>query len=234
MATTALDLIKAAMSKNNVLAAGETPSAEDASVGLDRLNALMTALENESIFNYTTTRTTVSLPANTVSRTVGAAQQVAMVRPIEFLRGSFSRLNNIDYPLEPVSEQEYNSISLKSTLNAIAPEVMFYDGGAPTGVLYFWPPVAATVEVHLLSPAPGGEATSTATEYNFAPGYRRMIENGLAVELAPDFNVTPHPLVVALYMSAKRQLKRTNSRIPHLTLPGRFGRRSDITSDWPS
>jgi hypothetical protein len=231
MATTALDLIKAAMSKNNVLAAGETPSAEDAQVCLSRLNALMTALENENIFNYTTTRTTFTLPANTASRTVGAAQQIAMVRPVEFLKGSFSRLNNIDYPLEPVSEQEYNAISVKSTLNAVAPEICFYDGGTPTGNVYFWPPVASAVEVHLLSPAPGGEATDTSTAYNFAPGYQRMIENGLAVEIASDFNVAPSPLVVQLYMSAKRMLKRTNARVPQLDLPGRGGR-SDITSDW--
>lgn len=231
--TTALDLIEAAMSKCNVLAAGETPSAEDAAVGLDRLNALMTALENENIFNYTTTDTTFTLPASTTSRTIGAAMQIAMVRPTKLLRGSFSRLNNIDYPLEPISEQEYNAISIKSTLNAIAPEVMFYDGGTPTGIVYFWPPVAASVEVHLLSPAPGGEATSTSTVYNFAPGYRRMIENGLAIEIAPDFNTVPPPLVVAMYMSAKRQLKRTNARTPQLDMPVYDRGRSDINSDWP-
>lgn len=232
MATTALDLINAAMSKVNMLAAGETASAEDAAVCLDRLNALMTALENENIFNYTTTDTVFSLPASTTSRTIGAAMQIAMVRPTKLLRGSFSRLNGVDYPIEPISEQEYNAISIKSTLNAIAPEVMFYDGGTPTGIVYFWPPTASSVEVHLLSPAPGGEATSVATVYNFAPGYRRMIENGLAVEIAPDFNTNPPPLVVAMYISAKRQLKRTNARVPQLDFPIRIGR-SDITTDRP-
>lgn len=231
--TTALDLIKAAMSKINVLAAGETPSAEDAQVGLDRLNALLTSLENESVFNYTTTDTVFNLPASTASRTIGAAQQISMVRPVELLKGSFSRLNGIDYSLTPISEQEYNAISVKSSLNAIAPEVCFYDGGTPTGIVYFWPPVAAVVEVHLLTPAVGGEATSTTTVYNFPPGYRRLIENGLALEIAPDFNVEAPPRVERSFLSQKRALKRTNHKIPQLGMDFGTPGRSDITSDWP-
>lgn len=230
--TTALDLIEAAMSKINVLAAGETPSAEDAQVGLDRLNALMTALENENIFNYTTTNTTATLPANTASLTIGPAMTINMIRPVEILKGSFSRLGSVDYPLEPVSEQEYNSITLKSTVSAVAPMVCFYDGGTPTGNVYFWPPVSSAVVVHLVTPAPGGEATSTSTTYNFPPGYKRMIENGLAIDIAPDFNTSPPPLVVAMYMSAKRQLKRTNAKIPQLQMDFPTGRGASSATDW--
>lgn len=215
---TALDLIKAAMSKINVLAAGETPSAEDVQVGLERLNALMTSLESEGLFNYTTTDTIATLPANTTSRTIGPAQQIAMVRPVRLLKGSFSRLGGIDYPLTPVSEQEYNLISLKSSIGSVAPAVCYYDGGTPTGNVYFWPVAAAAVELHLLSPAPGGEATSSTTSYDFPPGYQRAIENLLAVEIAPDFNTVASPVVVGMATSAKRMLKRTNSRVPHMDL----------------
>ncbi len=231
--TTALDLIKAGMSKINVLAAGETPSAEDVQVGLDRLNALMTSLENDSVFNYTTTDTTFSLPASTTSRTIGAAQQINVVRPVEILRGSFSRISGRDYPLTPISEPEYNLIRLKSSPDCIAPEVCFYDGGTPTGIVYFWPPVSSTVEVHLLTPAVGGEATSSSTVYNFPPGYRRLIENGLGIEMAPDFNVSPPPQLLASFASQKRALKRTNHRVPQLGMD--FGSRgaADSTSDWP-
>jgi hypothetical protein len=231
--TTALDLIKAAMSKNNVLAAGETPSAEDASVMLDRLNSLMTSLESDGMFNYTTTRTTVSLPASTTSLTIGPAQQIAMVRPVKILKGSFTRVSGVDYPLTPVTEQEYNDISLKSSIGSVAPTVCFYDGGTPTGTVYFWPVASSTVSVHLLSPAPGGEAVDTTTTYDFPPGYRRMIENCLAVDSAPDFNVQPSPLVVQLAANAKRLLRRTNRKIPQLDLD-RIGGRGASVSDFYS
>lgn len=227
--TTALDLIKAAMSKNNVLAAGETPSAEDAQVMLDRLNSLMTSLESEGMFNYTTTRTTASLPANTTSLTIGPAQQIAMVRPVKILKGSFTRVSGVDYPLTPVSEQEYNEISLKSSVGSVAPSVCFYDGGTPTGNVYFWPVASATVQVHLITPAPGGEAVDTSTTYDFPPGYRKMIENCLAVDSAADFNVQVNPQVERAAANAKRLLRRANRKIPQLDVDLIGGRGASVS-----
>ncbi|MBK9497024.1 MAG: hypothetical protein IPO08_21435 [Xanthomonadales bacterium] len=218
MTTTALDLIKRAMSKLNVLQAGETPSADDVAIGLDALNTLMLSLENEGIFNYTATRTTATLPASTSSRTIGPAMQIAMTRPVKLLRGSYSRVDGVDYPLDPISEAEYNEISLKTGVSSVVPSVCFYDGGSPTGVVYFWPVPTGSVELHLLSPAPGGVATSSVTEYTFPPGYKRMIENGLALELAPDFNVPPNPMVSAMYASEKRAIRRANRVIPQLDM----------------
>lgn len=209
------------MSKLNVLQAGETPSAEDADVGLKRLNSLMLSLESEGFFNYTTTKTTATLPANTSSRTIGPAMQIAMTRPVKILSGSFSRVSGVDYDLTPVSEVDYNAICLKTSESSVAPAVCFYDGGTPTGTVYFWPVPTASVELHLITPAPGGEATATTTTYDFPPGYRRMIECGLAIDLAPDFNITPNPRLDAMYLSQKRAIRRTNYRTMHMDLPNR-------------
>lgn len=230
--TTALALFKAAMSKINMLAAGETPSAEDQEVCLDRLNALMTALENEGMFNYTTTDTIATLPANTTSRTIGPAQQIAMTRPVRILRGSFGRIGGIDYRIDPVSEIEYNEISLKSSIGAVAPAVCFYDGGTPTGTVYFWPVSGGSVELHIITPAPGGVAVDGTTTYDFPPGYQRMIENLLALEIAPDFNTEASPQVRLMAMSAMRKIKRTNARTPQLDLDRLVSGRGNSPSDW--
>jgi hypothetical protein len=235
VATTALELIEAAMSKLGKLAAGDTVSAEDAAVCLKRLNSMTLSLENEGLFNYTTTNTTATLPAATTSRTIGPAMQIAMVRPIRLLKGSFSRLSGIDYPLDPISEQEYNEISLKSSIGAVAPCVCFFDGGNPTGIVYFWPTAGSSVELHLISPAPGGVATTTASTYDFPPGYQDMYENNLAIAIAPDFNMTPSPLVIGMATEGKRLLKRSNYRVPQMTLDGEsLGRRGNSVSDFYS
>lgn len=225
---TALSLIESAMSKINMLAAGETVSAEDAAVGLLRLNALVDALENEGMFAYTTQDTTFTLAAGDVSMTIGPAQEIDMVRPVKILRGSFSRLSGTDYKLNPVSEPEYNEISEKSAYSSIAPSVCYYDGGTPTGILYFWPSPSAAVEVHLITPESGGQATDITTAYVFPPGYQRYLEYALAIELAPDFNTTPSPMIIGAAYNAKRLLKRTNSRIPQLDFESMYG---DSTSD---
>jgi hypothetical protein len=233
MPVTALQLIEAGLSKIGILGAGETVSAEDAAIGLLRLNSLIDALENENMFGYTTADTVFTLPANTTSRTIGPAQQIDLTRPVKILPGSFSRLANIDYPLSPVSEPEYNAISLKSSVGSIAPKLCFYDGGTPTGTVYFWPTAQTAVEVHLITPESGGVATDLTTSYVFPPGYQRYIENALGIELAPDFKVDPSLVLLATAANQKRLLKRTNSRVPQLQMEP-VGGRGNSPSDFYS
>jgi hypothetical protein len=218
VAVTALELIESALSKIQILAAGETVSAEDADVCLKRLNALVESWEGEDLFAYTTQDTTFTLPANTVSRTIGPSQQIDVNRPVKILRGSFSRLNNIDYRLDPITEVEYNQITLKSNSSSVAPSVCFFDGNTPTGTVYFWPPVGTAVEVHLITPEQGGVATDLTTAYLLPPGYQRALELNLALEVAPDFSINPSPFLMGQAANAKRELKKSNSRVPQMDL----------------
>jgi hypothetical protein len=215
---TALEIVESAMSKLGLFGPGDVVSAEDGDVCLQRLNALVDAWENEGLFAYTTADTIFTLPANTSSRTIGPAMQINMVRPVRILRGSFSRLDGIDYRLTPISEAEYNDISLKSTVGSIAPSVCFYDGGNPTGTVYFWPVANVSVEVHLVTPESGGAATDLTTSYLFPPGYQRALEYNLAIEIASDFDQKPTPMLFGMASNAKRALKRTNSRVPQLDM----------------
>lgn len=215
---TALEIIESAMSKLGLLGPGDAVDSDDADVCLNRLNALVDAWENEGMYAYTTTDTIFTLPASTTSRTIGTSMQINVTRPVKILRGSFVRLDNIDYPLEPVSEPEYNNIRLKSTVGSFVPNVCFYDGGVPTGNVYFWPTAGTSVEVHLITPESGGIAASLATNYVFPPGYQRALEYNLAIEIAPDFDQEPSPRLMATASNAKRALKRTNNRVPQLQM----------------
>jgi hypothetical protein len=221
---TALEIIESAMGKLGLFGPGDVVSAEDGDVCLQRLNALVDAWENEGLFAYTTTDTIFTLPANTSSRTIGPSMQINMVRPVKILMGSFCRVDNIDYRLTPIGESEYNNISLKSTQGSVTPSVCFYDGGTPTGIVYFWPISSVSVEVHLITPESGGTATDLTTSYVFPPGYQRALEYNLALEIAHDFDQKPTPMVMGAAANAKRSLKRTNSRVPQLDM-------EQITSD---
>lgn len=213
---TALDIIESAMGKLGLIGPGETVAAEDADVCLNRLNALVDSWESDNLFAYTTTNTVFTLPANTTSRTIGASQQIDVARPVRILRGSFVRVGDIDYRLTPVGEAEYGDISLKSSIGSLAPSVCFYDGGMPTGIVYFWPMASTSVEVHLVTPEDGGAATDLTTSYVFPKGYQRALEYNLAIEIAPDFNQEPTRMLISAAANAKRALKRTNARVPQL------------------
>jgi len=228
---TALELIESAMSKINMLAAGETVSAEDAAVGIKRLNTMMDAWEGENLFNYATIDTIFTLPANTTSRTIGPSMQINVARPVKILPGCFSRIGGIDYHLLDITEAEYNALSLKSSIGSVAPSVCFYDGGNPTGNVYFWPTASTSVEVHLITPQTGTVALDVTTSFVFPPGYQRMIEYSLAIEMAPDFNTTASNAVIGAALNAKRLVRRTNARIPQLDMPT-FGGRGSSPSDF--
>lgn len=225
---TANQIIESALQKLGMLNVGETANTDDANLCLTRLNSLVDAWENDNLYSYTTVDTIFTLPANTTSRTIGASQQINVTRPVKILPGCFSRLDSIDYPLTPVTEAEYNSIALKSTYSTTAPAVCFYDGGVPTGNVYFWPPPAEAVEVHLITPEAGGAAASLLTNFVFPPGYQRALEYNLAVEVAPDFNVEPSKFVVAAAANSIRMLRRTNSRVPQLDVQNMGGRRFTV------
>jgi hypothetical protein len=70
----------------------------------------------------------------------------------------------------------------------------------------------------LITPAPGGVAADTTTTYDFPPGYQRMVENNLAIEVAPDFNVQPSVMLQGMAANSKRLLKRTNYRTPQMNM----------------
>lgn len=229
MATT-LELISSAMSKINKLQAGETPAAEDVDVCIDRLNTLLGSFENENLFNYATQETIATLPANTVSRTIGSGLQINVPRPVKLLPGCFSRVQDIDYPIEVVTEQEYNDISLKSQIGAVSPSKCFYDGLTTTANVYFWPYAVTSAEIHIVTPISPGTAADQNTVFTFPPGYQRMIENNLAIEIAPDFNIAPSPMLVAMASSSKRLLKRTNSRVGQLQM-GYYDQRGLVAGD---
>jgi hypothetical protein len=232
--TTALAYIASGLSKIGMLQAGETVSAEDAALGLLRLNTLLDAMENENMFGFATLNTSFTLPAATTSRTIGPAMQIALVRPIRLLNGCFSTVGTLDYPLEVVTEAEYNDIRLKSTVSAPAPSVCFYDGGTPTGIVYFWPTASASCTVTLITPTAKSTATDTTTSLVFPPGYDRYIECALAIELAPDYDVTPSPHLLGMASNAKRLIKRTNSRIPQMDMPNISNRGGISIGDFTS
>lgn len=222
--TTALQIIESAMGKINMIAAGETLSAEDADLCLSRLNTMVDAWGLENLMCYTTTETTFTLPANTTSRTIGTGQQINVARPVRIELGSFTRISGIDRQLTPASEREYNSISLKSTASGW-PVVAHFDGGSPTGNVYFWPPASEAAEVHLVTLAPISQFADLATEYTLPPGYQRALENNLAVEIAPDFRREVSPMVAGAAANSKRQIKRMNHKAPQMDMPQSLSRR---------
>lgn len=215
--TTANEIIAGALSKIEALGVGETPAAEDADTCLKALNALVDSWNLDPSQAYRTEQVTATLPSSTAYLTIGAAQSLSTARPIRIERGSFVTVGGIDYPLDPVDITEYNGIALKST-SGPWPSVCAYDGGLPTGRVYFWPLGACTVSLTVRTLMT--EFAGLTTSYTLPPGLKRALIHNLGIEVAPDFGATPSADLRRLAVTSRKSFMRANSRVPQLEVRG--------------
>lgn len=229
--STVLEFVKLAMGKIGAIGAGETPSGDDAALVLGRMNALIDSLGGEQMFAYTTTTTTATLTAGDSQLTIGTGLEINVARPVRILPQSFSRVGGIDYPLLPVTQDEFNNIAIK-TLTSVAPAVCYYGGQASSGTVDFWPVTTASVTLYIVTPTRLSENTSLTTELVIPPGYRRYFEYAVAVEIWPHFFPEKDIPIMLVKMAAgaKRSIEAMNYRVPQLAMEQVTGGRQGFGS----
>lgn len=214
MATSALDIIKPALRRIGAIDALETPSPEQTQVALECLNGLIdswsatsaTALNNEEIV--------VTLPPNQTTMTIGTGQAIDVPRPFR-VESAYVRVQNIDRNVKVVDKAEYDAVNLKD-LATTWPEILWYDGGVPTGNLYFWPRASYGVELHVTVLRYLAEFASATDTQNLPQGHKRALQLALAVEVAPEFALEPSPTLVRAASNAYRAMLRANYQVPDL------------------
>lgn len=78
--------------------------------------------------------------------------------------------------------------------------------------LYLYPVPSTASTLTLYSRKALLQFDSLTTDINFPKGYERALKYALAVELAPEYQVSAGQDVIALAIAAKASLKRTNKR----------------------
>lgn len=158
-------------------------------------------------------------------------------RPIRIV-GAFIRntSTNIDTPMGVITEQYWNNISNKNSpsVTSSTPSKILYRPSMPFGQILIYPAPANTPELHIRSEKMiGSYSTLTSTQY-LPPGYQRLLELALAVELAPEYGTNAAPEIVAYLKNSLDTIMRTNlgkvlsSRIGGVPNPNIYG---DTTVD---
>lgn len=214
--TTATEIITEAMRHIGMLNAGETPNADDSDACLTALNTLIDAWNLPSLTQYTTQDGTATLSAGSTSLTIGPSQNINVTRPVRIELGSWVRYDGLDYEMDQITEAEYNAIGTKN-LAGFVPRYFYYDAGASTGTIYYYPAPAAAVVVHHPLATQFTAFANLTTDYTFPQGYRRAMVFNLAKEIAPTFTEAgPPPFVVAQAATSLRLVKRANLKVPQL------------------
>jgi len=185
---TVAQLIASALRKIRVYAPGESIDAAELQDNLSVLNSLINYLSTKGINIPFTTTETLALVADQASYTIGSGGDFDTARPVSIeARKSFIRdANNNDYTLEPMTQQEYARIPLKSETGSY-PSRIFYDPQFPLGIIYLQVPPTSGLTLYLVSNKLMTSYSSTVTTLSLSPGYQAMLEYNLAVWLADEY-----------------------------------------------
>lgn len=224
--TTAAIIARAALGKLGINAPGEALRPEDGGTCLEALNRILDAWRLERLYAYATTDVTHPVVSEAQSLTIGAGGDINTTRPERFESGCYYSFGGLDYPLEPVTEAEYNAIWLKN-VSALRPTLFEYSPNFPLGVIRFFPRVPAGAVLRMPVQVNLPAFASLTTEYNLPAGYERALVFTLAEEVAADYEREIPPTVARNAASSRRLLKRANHSVPQLTV----GERDMATSE---
>lgn len=209
------DLIKAALKEIGVLAAGETPTAEEASDAKDQLNRLIDQWAGERLILSSEARTVFTITSGTAVYAVGESQVVNRIRPVFIRRVRFQDTTptpDLEMDLTRLTEDEYAAIPMKA-LTSTYPQAWYYNPSFPSGMLTLWPvPTATTLQGVMYAPTAINQVGALTESASNPPGYGRMIVKNLAKELCPSYGREPSQELLEQARESKADVKRENRR----------------------
>ena len=205
---TVLDLIKLALKKARVLGTGDILSDEDAQDSLDTVNLMLDSWSLDRLFVFVEELQTFNTTGNE-SYTMGPGGDFDTARPNKIV-SAYAQVNSVSYPIEILDNgQQYDAIRLKS-LGGIWPSCVWLEKTAPLATLHFWPIGAAEVRLRFTSALQ--QFASLTTQVTLPTGYKKLIVDNAAVELAQANNTDISPLVIQSAANAIARIKRANSQ----------------------
>jgi hypothetical protein len=202
--TTALDLITGAAKLIGVVRKSEALTADEAADGLVSLNDMLASWANNGLLVQARTWESFTV-ASATSYTIGSGQTLSTVNPL-VIKEAFFRIDSIDYPLEIITDEEFQQITMK-TMDTGYPEFLNYDNGYPTGRIRLYPQGAG--QLHLLTEKPLTAFSSLSTEVTLSPGWNRLLRYNLAIEISGEYAVDVPATVVKIASDAMTAVMRT-------------------------
>ena len=223
-----LDLIDRAYRIIGVLAEGETPTPQQAQDAFNVINVMLdewNTQEGMSVSNVmvsTLIQPPSTVPTEGFSVTIGPSGTIVVpTRPVgiavaTLTMPSTASAGTIDYPLQILSVEEWNSITLKQTQTNI-PRGIYFDQQFPTGNISFWPCPSVQVTLNLTYWSQAAAFATINDVVNLPPGWMKAIIYNLAVELSHEFPGCPiGQTVLSTALGARAAIKRSNHRVHYL------------------
>lgn len=213
---TARDLIKGSLRLLGVLASGEEPTAAEAADALTSLNSLIDTWRTERLMVYAITPESFSLVANQKVYTMGPGGNFDTVRPqnidmVQMIYTGSGTPQPLNLPIQIINRDQYNAFVVPDTASSI-PLWVYVDDSFPQRKLYFYTVPTEAYAVEIFTWKLLGAIANLNADISFPPGYERALRFNLALELAPEFGMSPSQVVIANAMEAKAAVKSLNNQ----------------------
>lgn len=227
--TTARGIIKQALQKIGAVTKGESVDADEAADGLNTLNAMIASWSNESLLIYARLSESFPLVSGQSSYTIGTGGDFNTDRPLQILT-AFTRIGNIDYDIDIISDQAFDGITQKSIGSSI-PEVMFYNAGFPLGTITIYP-VPTTGTLHIRSEKQLTQLASLDTDVSLPPGWERALVYNLALELSPEYGQQTDQMVYNTANDSLNKIKTAVARNKTMDIYPYDGSNNNVYTGW--
>lgn len=208
---TAQTIINGALRLLQVASTDVVLTSDEANDALEALNQMIDGWSNESLMLYhVQLEQFTCIPAHN-PHTIGVGGDFNTDVPVH-IEAATVTVNGVDYPIIQIDYDDYAVIKLK-TLQNIYPEYMYFDRNLPIlGNVYMYPVPSTDSTINLYSRKTLTQFASLTDSIDLPVGYAKALKYSLAVELAPEYQVSAGADVIQLAISSKANLKRTNRR----------------------
>lgn len=219
MGTSAYDIVNRALRINGVIASLDSGDAQDVNDAFTSLNMMIEAWSLEDLMCYYLISNSFTATIGQASYTIGEGGEFDCTRPLEIVQ-AFCTVGQIDYPLEIISHEEYQNVSMK-TLSSV-PRAIYYQPNYPLGTVYFYPVPNVAYPVGISQSVQLTKFSELRHELSLPPGYLKALIWNLAVEIAPEYGKAVDEITAKKAIESKELLKGKNQKIPQLHLESMY------------
>ena len=223
--TTIRDVVTEALLILEIIGEGETPTATQAAGALRVLNTLIDSWAIEGLLVYTLDRQVFALAANVPTYTLGPGGTwnttplygAGTPRPVHVSDAQWKALSqDVWDPVYVMNDHEYQHLALRASTGTQV-TALHYSPTMPLGTVFVYPTSTVTGQLALFLWHPYDTQNTLDTVLMFPPGYQRMLEYNLAVDLSERYPGTLRSSTAAFAAESKDKVESMNVRVPLMT-----------------
>jgi hypothetical protein len=223
MVETVGDMVRSSMRKAGVLAAGEPLPPEEGGDALELFATMVDAWSLEALLIPTVNVVTHTLVSGIAEYTIGIypspqpiplpSNHIETARPQKIISMLIRDSAGTDFHLRTMEAKQYALISRKTT--EARPSRMYMRDGWPLNTILFdtVPYADETLIMEVIQPLHEILPVASLTEVvNLPPGYKKVLIDNLAVEIAPEWQQEVSKVVAVNAVQGKKRIKSSNYR----------------------